>query len=579
MTTGHALRDLLGELPNGLESWLNDRLQPVDLRAGERLFHEGDEGDSLYLVAAGRLQATRVDAQGASRIIGELGRAEPLGEMALLTDEPRSATIHAIRDSRLLRLSAQHFVELISENPQVLRPISEQLIRRLRSSPTTISSPASTVALIPLGSGTETLDLATELAAVASARGMDVEITTTYDPEVERSRDLLIMQPPDDIAAIEHCAANADRILFVASDAHIQQSLIDEVALRCPLTRRDLVMLHPEGRRAPRGTNRVSERVRPHRIHHVRLTDGHRVDGLLRSILEQEIVLVLSGGGARGLAHVGVCKAARERGIPIDAVIGTSAGSMVGAMIAQHVPIDEMSHQLETRIGGQRAALDFTAPAVSLASGRKITTNLRDAFGGACIEDTWTTFACVSTNLSRACPHVHDSGELWWAVRSSIAVPGVFPPTTLGTDVLVDGGIINNLPVDIARHHHPGALVISVDVGNDRELDAGDLPDHGVVSGWSIMARKLNPFARSDEVQGLLSILMRVTELGAVGNDDRGDLVIEPDVAGFGLFDFGRLDDLIEAGYQAASAAFDNTDLPIERQTARGARVPSSPGP
>ncbi|MDG2112934.1 MAG: cyclic nucleotide-binding domain-containing protein, partial [Actinomycetota bacterium] len=297
MTDSHALKDLLGELPTSLEAWLIDCLQPVELRAGERLFHEGDEGGSLYLVAEGRLQATRIDPQGSSQVIGELGRAEALGEMALLTDESLSATIHAIRDTKLLRLSAEHFVELISENPQVLRPISEQLIRRLRTSPSALSSPANTVALVPLGSADETADLATELAATATARGMSVAVARSYDADTERSNDLLIMQPPADIEAIEHCAANADRVLFVASGPHIQQSLIDEVSLRCPLTRRDLVVLHPDGRRAPRGTNRISERVRPHRIHHVRLTDGYRVDGLLRSILEQEIVLVLSGGG------------------------------------------------------------------------------------------------------------------------------------------------------------------------------------------------------------------------------------------------------------------------------------------
>ncbi|MDG2113181.1 MAG: hypothetical protein P8N02_11265 [Actinomycetota bacterium] len=132
--------------------------------------------------------------------------------------------------------------------------------------------------------------------------------------------------------------------------------------------------------------------------------------------------------------------------------------------------------------------------------------------------------------------------------------------------MLVDGGIINNMPVDIARRRHPGATVIGVDVGIESELDAGDLPDHGVVSGWSILGRKLNPLARSDEVQGMLSILMRVTELGAVDNEDRGDLVIEPDVARYGLFDFSRLDDLIEAGYEAAAAAFDSTDLPLAQQ-------------
>ncbi len=549
---------LFGELPSDQIAWLESRLETVRLRAGERLFHQGDDGDSLYLVDGGRLQATAVDQQGSSHLVGELGHAEPLGEMALLTSEPRSATIHAIRDSTLLRLSSADFLQMIAENPETLRPISERLIARLRANTGPRSSPAQTVALLPLGPGDNTEDLADALAERASDKGLSASITADYSASEERSSDLLIMRPPNDIASLERCAANADRLLFVTHDGTLRQAVVDELALRCPLTRRDLVVMHPEGRRHPRGTARVAEKVRADRIHHVRVRGGHNVDGLLRSLLQQEIALVLSGGGARGLAHVGVAKAAREKGIPIDAVVGTSAGSMVGALIAQQAPFDEMCHQLRARIGDQRAALDLTAPAVSLASGRKITTNLREAFGSLTIEDTWTSFACVSTNLSRARPHIHDSGELWWAVRSSIAVPGVFPPTTLGTDVLVDGGITNNLPVDVARERHPGATVIAVDVGNDRELTAGDLPDNGVLSGWSVMGRKLNPFASSDDIRGLLSILMRVTELGAVGGEDRGDLIIEPDVERFGLFDFGRLDELVDAGYEAASAAFES---------------------
>ncbi len=561
MSAPHALRELFDELPQPVEGWLSGQLEPVGLRAGERLFREGDAGDSLYLVVQGRLQVTRAEGSGTTHLVGELGRSEPLGEMALLTDEPRSATVHAIRDSHLLRLSRHHFLKLLAECPQVLRPITEHLVGRLRSTSSTPTSPAATVALVPLGDPADAVDLATQLVATGATMGIDVDTGAGYDPVRERCSDLLVMCPPDHAEAIEHAAANADRILFVGSDGRFPRGLVEEIALRCPLTRRDLVMLHPPGRREPHDTRRLSEHLSPHRIHHLRLADGHRVDTLVRSLQQREIVLVLSGGGARGLAHVGVWKALSERGVHIDAVIGTSAGSMIGAMIAQERPVAEMRRQLQERIGGHRAALDFTAPAVSLASGRKITRNLRETFGSAHIEDTWIPFACVSTNLSRARPQLHDSGELWWAVRSSIAVPGVFPPTTLGPDVLVDGGITNNLPVDVARARHPGATVIAVDVGNDRELSGGNLPDDGVLSGWSVMGRRLNPFTTSSDIRGLLSILMRVTELGAVGDDDKGDLAVRPDVGHYGLFDFGRLDELIEAGHQATVTALDGSDL------------------
>ena len=107
--------------------------------------------------------------------------------------------------------------------------------------------------------------------------------------------------------------------------------------------------------------------------------------------------------------------------------------------------------------------------------------------------------------------------------------------------------------------------MVAVDVGTERELKAGDLPDQGVVSGWSLLGKRLNPFVESPQHHGLLSILMRVTELGATGGSDRGDLLIRPEVNDFGLFDFGCLDELMEAGYRATTEILDGGGPVVDR--------------
>ena len=328
---------------------------------------------------------------------------------------------------------------------------------------------------------------------------------------------------------------------------------------RAPFARFELAIRHDDGRVS--GTPALMARYGISRVHHIRSTRTDDAERLARVLLGNEVVLVLGGGGARGLAHIGVLRTIRDRGVPIDAVGGSSSGSLIAASVASEWTADETADAMRAAVTTARGAVDVTVPAVALASGQRITKSLRDAFGDTPIEDLPIPFHCVSTNLSLAESVVHSSGSLWRAVRASIAVPGVFPPVPHGDDLLVDGGVLDNLPVAAMRARHAGATVIAVDVGRRHEIRAGQLPDGGIVSGWSVLGQRMNPFADSPDVSGIARILARLTELGAKGDADAGDITIRPDVEDFGLFDFKRIDDLIERGAAAADAALDQSDL------------------
>ena len=108
--------------------------------------------------------------------------------------------------------------------------------------------------------------------------------------------------------------------------------------------------------------------------------------------------------------------------------------------------------------------MDYTVPATSVLRGEKITDRLRRAFGDIDIADLWIPYYCVSANLTRARTEYHDRGDLVTAIRASIAIPGVLPPVPLDGDLLVDGGVVDNVPVAEMRRRNPTGRIIAVDV-------------------------------------------------------------------------------------------------------------------
>jgi predicted acylesterase/phospholipase RssA len=199
--------------------------------------------------------------------------------------------------------------------------------------------------------------------------------------------------------------------------------------------------------------------------------------------------------------------------------------------------------------------IDLTAPAAALTGGRRIVSMLRDGFGELPIEDLWHRFFCVSSNLTKGHLQVHKTGPVWQAVRASISIPGLFPPVNSGDgDVLVDGAVMNNLPVDVMRSLNEGGPILAVNLRGEFSLQSEDLPHHGVLSGWKVYGKRFNPFASAMELPGLVDILLRTTEVGSVlsskAMEQQADLVFHPPVGDVGLLDFSAIDRLIEAGYR-----------------------------
>jgi NTE family protein len=568
---------VFGSLQTNAREFLGRRLTPLTLRGGEVLMRQGDEPDSLYLIAIGRLRARVTLADGSETVVAEVGRGEVVGEMALLTNEPRSATVSAVRDSQVLRLPTDAYTELVQQHPDALRKITTEILRRLvrsfREGPST--SPVVTIAVVPLEPSPAVTELDERLhaslhrltgasnhvtaeataAALGDLDSVSAGRLASWFAQHETGYEVVVYEADAEPSAwTDACVRQADLILLVGDARESSRLRAVERAIanrrnEVP-SRMRLVLVHPAGTRDPRGTSRwlAPRQVEMH--HHVAVDRDDDVDRVARLLLGRGVGIVFSGGGARGIAGIGVVRALHERGIPIDAVGGTSIGSIIGGGVARRQAADEIAEVLRSAVL-ESSPFDVTFPVVSLAAGRRVTKNLQDGADGLDIEDAWRSFFCISTNLTSGNVEIHRSGPGWLAVRASFSLPGVFPPVPSATgDLLVDGGVLDNLPIGIMRAEHYGITVIGVDVGRTRDISAAGLPEGGVVSGWKMLLGKLNPGRSDRDTAGLGRILMRLTELGGTQDDDRGDICIRPAVDSFSIADFKAFDRLVTLGYE-----------------------------
>ncbi|WP_027408243.1 patatin-like phospholipase family protein [Anoxybacteroides tepidamans] len=179
--------------------------------------------------------------------------------------------------------------------------------------------------------------------------------------------------------------------------------------------------------------------------------------------MEPKIGLALGAGGARGFAHLGVIKVLEEERIPIDYIAGSSMGALVAALYATGLGSDRL-YRL-ARAFRRNDFIDITIPKMGLISGKKIKEFIRLVTKGKKIEELQIPIALVATDLQRCEKVVFSSGDVADAVRASISIPGIFVPEVIGGRMLVDGGVIDRIPVSVAREM--GAdIVIGVDVSH-----------------------------------------------------------------------------------------------------------------
>ena len=560
------------------------RVQSVHLARAEALYRQGDPGRNMHVVLTGRLQVRVRDQEGGERVVAYLSPGDSVGEMALFTGGARTATVTAIRDTTLALLTRDTFDAVVAKHPDAAIHIARLIIGRLTTAQARGAARApirKNVVLVPIGgavpieelgrrlqlallrSGTTAYldsptvrDLVSTSAGPSGAAGSGMEIGGVLDA-CENQHDYVIYQAdPGPTEWTRKCIGYADKILLVA-DGHasstpsvVETELLGDSRLggliesELVLVRRDTadVPIRTSDWRAPRGVDRH---------HHLAWAGNAGFNRLARRLSNEAVVVVLGGGGARGFAHIGAIRAIREAGIPIDAIGGTSFGAIIAALVALDYSDERVLEVCRRAFIDDRPMDDYTLPVVSLVKGQKLVATLKKYLGEVAIEDLWIPYFAVSSNLSRSRIVIHTTGPLWKAVRATVSLPGIFPPFVENGELLIDGGLLNNLPVDIMQEMITGkTIAIDVSVEEEYRIERETIP-----SAYEYLRAKL--FAKDQatfDVPTLNRVMIKATTLGSsrlTGVVKLGaDLYLNPPVRNFDLLAWDRFYDIVEVGYQ-----------------------------
>jgi predicted acylesterase/phospholipase RssA/CRP-like cAMP-binding protein len=603
------LRSLTREAKHDLAA----ALEPVNVTAGQALYREGQQGDALYLILSGRMRLQSESLAGIlAKPLADLGKGDLFGELSLLTRQPRSDSAIAVRDSHLARLSTTAFNTLVASYPaEILGLFSRQLAERLRDQNVGREQegrPPVAIAVLPLTPNEQAggaRDFAAELVRQLSAFGPTLHLNRTVIDRVfpqQRGQSARISGDSNALQSVterrlvawvedlemiyrhvvyeadyqtgitesawtSRCLRQADVLLVIAGGPadprNSEKTMVRLTQKALPSVKTTLVLTHPEGPTSVRFTKSWKQSMGIDAHEHIRRSAAGQmhpgdVGRIARALNRQSVGLVLSGGFALGLAHIGVIDAMRELDIPIDFVGGTSMGAIIAAAAAQEFSHDQM---LEVMDKGCAQALkgDYTLPIVSLLTGKKVTAALGKYLETLDIEDLWLPYFAISASLVHARMIVHTTGSALKSVLASCRAPGMFPPLEWDGDVLVDGGLVNNVPADVMRAQIGAGTVFAIDVSPQREFTDGLAfgPDYThAVSGWKVARQNFSPARKGPKLGTLADVLMRLIRLGGVAHHAQiqasADLYLSIPLDTFKIRDFHRGEEMAQAGYQYA---------------------------
>ena len=551
------------------------------LPGGTLLPRDGENDRALFLVVTGTLGVFVEGAKSERVMVAQVSAGETVGEMSLISGDASSAQIVALRDTELLRISREGFQTLMARHPHVVLNLMRILVRRLQLSARRPPEPTrpKTVAIVPL-QDLRGEPLANELvssllqmgakAAVLDARAADH--AAEWFNSLESAHDIVFYVGDKPDSAWSHlCLRQADRIFFLADAAKPAPRQFPEL----PAYKArgsggaQLLLMHGQVPTGSLPAEFCAQRGYFEAHHHIRAGVGEDVRRLARFVAGRAVGLVLAGGAARGYGHIGVAKALIEAGVPFDRLGGTSMGAIVAAGLALEWDIDEITARVRDAFVVNNPFSDLTLPLIALFRGRQASVLLRKHFGDVRIEEMPKPFFCVSSDLTTGRIHVHRSGPLWRALRASAAAPGVLPPVTFDRHLFVDGGVMNNLPVDVMAAEASGPIVAS-DVTGEIDLQVSD-SRYGERSLWWLVWQRMRG------TPSIISILLRA---GTVGSEaqrrvvrEQADFLFEPPMPEIGLRDWKSLDQAVAEGYAHARLRIEQHGIPLSNAWSEGPAV------
>jgi predicted acylesterase/phospholipase RssA/CRP-like cAMP-binding protein len=584
----YALRQLLGEEGSEAHHGLSEEMHWRTIEAGKMLRRSGEAVDGLCVVLTGALEIVERSSTQGEHVVGLVEHGQELGAVEVLSERASIGSVRAAHDTQYLWVGCEALRRHVQERPSVISHLMRSVAERLAEAEGRWRREKKHIALLPAGDVDEMGSFVTDfiaalermereagepadvalisherIAEAMSDRGLASVLSASHQERFtnlwllaeEHWHRALVYVADDNEAWARRCLHQADEVLFVAQpegpsdgalgevEAALRQELVTTARVDPRHNKTRLVLLHPPDLPQPSGTKAWLARrpwLRLH--HHVREGNPQDLDRLARFATGRAIGLVLSGGGARGFAHVGVVEAFQDAGQPFDCLAGVSMGAVVASMIGQEWDADKTMRQAQYLAD---EFLDRTLPLVSLSSARNFEKALRKVYGEVALDDLWLPAFFMSANLTEAGETYLRSGVLREAVRASNAPAGLAPPvvTTDGA-MLADGFIINNLPVQLIRQLFGCGEVIAVDVMPSINLPPVQSYGAEGLSGWKVLWRRINPFATPVDMPKIQEILTRALELAGLRHQREAEIsadrYLRPPVEQFGTFEYDK---------------------------------------
>jgi predicted acylesterase/phospholipase RssA len=498
--------------------------------------------DSVFVVRTGRLEVLVGD-----ETVRELGPGSVVGELALLTAGTRSASIRARRDSILSEVSRAEFDAAMAQDarayPALAGVLAEQLSQARPPARATGTRPA-VVSVIGMHPGAPVGAVGAELLAHLRTR-LRADVLAEPGPQAleraEGALDRVLLVAAADDPDRDFCLRQADHVVLVALASHEPRGGSDGTGAGVAAGA-DLVLVGP---RPDEDTVRSwCEALDPWQVTVV--AEGVPRDDLrmlAARIGGWSVGMVMAGGGARGFAHIGVLQELTAAGIPVDRVAGSSIGSIVAGAYATGMDPTTLHEVCYDDFVRGNPIGDYTFPIVSLIKGHRTRSMLRHRLGGRQIQGLPRQFRCMSVDLLGRAPLEHRSGDLAEAISASVSIPVLFPPMRYGDRLLVDGGVLDNLPVRLLTERDEGPIVaVNIAMGG----------------GGGGSARTGPP-----RMPSMGDTLLRVMMIGSGGAVQAarasGATVVTPPPLGVGTLEWHQMDLVVEAGRMAAREMLEQT--------------------
>ena len=594
---------------------LSDRLSERNYSRGDTLWRAGDQGDELLIVVSGRLDVWGLDQSGAEVLVGRIEPGECVGEMALILDERRSATVTCSRTARVLVLEKPEFRRVVRDDVTLLANLAAPLSRRAaslaRRRPVArgtivvgvVADPgisgASLVAAAVAELAEEQLGCKTLLArmggsglsirSIVSGKGLskrqtdsgggssviDVavdgtlsgeELASTVDALLSHMGDdnirlLVVDLPPIPREAVELAASACEYVVQITDQpgpAIASAARVLQVVNRRNSSMPPLALNHCEPFVLPDVPEFAAAQrpVRPLALVDRRHPASRVLGRLVRKILGATVGIALGGGAAFGIAHIGVLYALDEAGIPVDLVAGTSMGSIVAIGYAGGMTGADL-RGVAKELGNVRRALgavDISLSGTGLMDGRKMVNTFAGLLPITGFDELVLPCRTVATDIQSGERVVIGTGRLDAAFRASSSIPLLFAPASHEGRFLVDGAIVDPVPADVVEEM--GAdMVIAVNVVPELDRNVKT-----AMSKASEVISRLNPLASFSEGVGAPHVMdifmnsLQITqhELGKF-KGLAADIRVDVDLAGFTWVDFTRATDIVAKGAAATA--------------------------